>query len=85
MKDELGDPPELFAYPNGSRRDYTAETVAILAAEGFQAACTTVRGPNYPGCDTLQLKRIGVGSDSCVVLNARLNGLFDDWSRRWVA
>jgi len=82
IEEELGEAPDLFAFPNGSRRDYDLDTLEILRSEGFKAACTTIRGPNIPGCDPLQLKRIGVGADSCMLLEARLSGLFDDWLRR---
>jgi len=85
IEEELGAAPDLFAFPNGSRRDYNLDTLEILRSEGFKAACTTIRGPNLPGCDPLQLKRIGVGADSCRLLEARLSGLFDDWLRRRVS
>ena len=85
LTDELGNPPRLFAYPNGSRRDFNQETLEIVESSGFEAACTTIRGPNLPGGDPYQLRRIGVGADSCMLLRARLSGLFDDWLRRRIA
>jgi peptidoglycan/xylan/chitin deacetylase (PgdA/CDA1 family) len=75
---ETGEVPRLFAYPNGAASDFTDETVRVLAAAGFVAACTTVRGSNRPGCDLLRLARIGVGAEPCIVLAARLAGALDD-------
>ncbi len=74
--------PTSFAYPNGSARDYTQDTVEILRQAGFQAACTTRKGSNRPGCDPYELRRIGIGSDPTWVVDARLSGLFDERARR---
>jgi peptidoglycan/xylan/chitin deacetylase (PgdA/CDA1 family) len=79
---ELGVEPSSFAYPNGSRRDFNATTLEIVARAGFEAACTTIRGSNAPGCDPLRLCRLGVGEDSLAALDARLAGLFDEKARR---
>lgn len=79
---ETGVEPRTFAVPNGSLRDFNETTIEILRATGFEASCTTIRGPNRPGCDPYRLKRIGVGSDPTVVLAARLAGVFDEGLRR---
>jgi peptidoglycan/xylan/chitin deacetylase (PgdA/CDA1 family) len=81
IAEETGSPPALFAVPNGSRRDFDEHTVRILRDMGFAASCTTIRGPNAPGCDPLTLHRIGVGADPRPVLAARLAGLFDEGLR----
>jgi len=85
IHDEIGVLPTTFAYPNGSARDYTQDTVEILSQAGFQAACTTQKGSNQPGCDYLRLRRIGIGSDPTWVVDARLSGLFDERARRLVS
>jgi peptidoglycan/xylan/chitin deacetylase (PgdA/CDA1 family) len=82
IAEETGRTPRFFAYPNGSAADFTAETMRILDECGFRAACSTIRGPNTPGCDLFQLKRIGIGADPEFVLDARFCGLFDDPMRR---
>jgi len=82
IAEELGSPPVSFAYPNGSARDFGDETVSAVERAGFRAACTTVRGSNRPGCDLLRLRRIGIGSDSTTLVEARLAGLFDQEVRR---
>ena len=79
-----GEEPTTFAYPNGSARDYDRHSVEILDRLGFAAACTTRRGSNKPGCNRLTLRRLGIGSDSLAVVEARLAGLFDEAVRAWV-
>jgi peptidoglycan/xylan/chitin deacetylase (PgdA/CDA1 family) len=79
---ELGERPRTFAMPNGGERDYDAATLRILRRLGLLAACTTRRGSNEKGSDLLQLRRIGVGSDSLAMLDARLAGFFDEGVRR---
>ncbi|MBV8202726.1 MAG: polysaccharide deacetylase family protein [Acidobacteria bacterium] len=78
LREELGEAPTAFAYPNGAAEDFTADTCKALRDTGFTVACTTLRGANRPGCDLLRLRRIGVGRDPGFVLAARLSGLFDD-------
>ena len=68
---------EFFAYPNGARGDYDADTVAILSELAFRAACTTLRGANRPGCAPFEIRRIGIGNESAAVLELRLSGLLD--------
>ena len=53
----------------------------IVRDAGFLAACTTRRVVNRVGCDPFRLGRIGVGSEPCMVLAARLAGLFDEHVR----
>lgn len=77
ITEATGTQPTSFAFPNGSARDYDQHTVNILQRLGFDAACSTQRGSNQPGCHPLTLKRLGIGSDSLSLLDARLAGLFD--------
>ena len=79
---ELGQRPRTFAMPNGSARDYDEATLRVIRRLDLLAACTTRRGSNAPGCDLHQLRRIGIGSDSLAMLDARLTGLFDEGLRR---
>ncbi len=64
IEKKTGMPTRFFAYPNGGAGDYTAETVRIVSECGFHAAVTTVEGFNQRGDDLLELRRIGVGSDT---------------------
>jgi peptidoglycan/xylan/chitin deacetylase (PgdA/CDA1 family) len=44
LEEILGSTVDQFAYPFGSRNDYTQETTAVVQDVGFMAACA-----NYPG------------------------------------
>ncbi|MEM8959880.1 MAG: polysaccharide deacetylase family protein [Acidobacteriota bacterium] len=80
----IGHRPTLFAYPNGSAHDFDQTTVDSLRSSGFNAACSTIRGANGVEHDLYRLHRLGVGSDSTAVLDARLAGLFDEALRVWL-
>lgn len=66
-----------FAYPNGSRMDFTAATKRILRESGFRCALTTIFGTNArePGCDPglLELKRISIPEAHVAVFAAKLD------------
>jgi peptidoglycan/xylan/chitin deacetylase (PgdA/CDA1 family) len=82
IAEETGVRPVYFAIPNGALRDFDEHTTSILRSLGFQAALTTERGSNAPGCELLTLRRIGLGADSISVLSARMAGIFDESVRR---
>jgi peptidoglycan/xylan/chitin deacetylase (PgdA/CDA1 family) len=63
LRERLGG-ADLFAYPNGSRADFTADTKRLLAELGYRCALATVPGLNRPGADLYELRRVGVGADS---------------------
>lgn len=54
----LGAPVSLFAYPNGQPgHDYSAQTVAIARAAGFDAAVTTAWGTSDSSTDRFEIPR----------------------------
>jgi peptidoglycan/xylan/chitin deacetylase (PgdA/CDA1 family) len=55
---ETGRAPTTFAYPNGRRSDYTAETQAILRRHGFSLAFSTSEGIAGADSDWLAIKRL---------------------------
>lgn len=61
LEDVLGTPCRLFAYPNGSERDFSAAHARALESEGFDAAVTQIPGRNSPWTDRFQMRRINVG------------------------
>lgn len=58
LQDMIGAPVTLFAYPNGRPDDdYTARTVELVRAAGFEAAVTTAWGVARRDSDPYQLPR----------------------------
>jgi peptidoglycan/xylan/chitin deacetylase (PgdA/CDA1 family) len=54
----IGEPPEVFAYPNGrANRDYTLAHARLLEEAGYRCAVTTEIGVCCPGMDLYQLPR----------------------------
>lgn len=63
LRERLGQ-ADLFAYPNGTRADYTAETKRFLVDLGYSCALGTEPGLNAPGSDRYALRRVNVGADT---------------------
>jgi peptidoglycan/xylan/chitin deacetylase (PgdA/CDA1 family) len=53
----IGSPVLAFAYPYGMAQDFTEETVKIVEAAGFRAACTAIPGTVEAGHDLFRLPR----------------------------
>jgi peptidoglycan/xylan/chitin deacetylase (PgdA/CDA1 family) len=62
LRERLG-AADLFAYPNGGRRDFTPVTKWLLAELGYACGLTTAPGLNVPGADPYELRRVNVGAD----------------------
>jgi peptidoglycan/xylan/chitin deacetylase (PgdA/CDA1 family) len=60
LQDTLGREVTSFAYPYGSRSDYTPETVTLVREAGFSGACTTVPGAVRSATDPFELPRLHV-------------------------
>jgi peptidoglycan/xylan/chitin deacetylase (PgdA/CDA1 family) len=58
LEDILGYPPTSFAYPYGSKTDYTFDTVGIVRQAGFTCACANFPEIIWKGTDLFQLPRI---------------------------
>jgi peptidoglycan/xylan/chitin deacetylase (PgdA/CDA1 family) len=58
LEDWIGRPVTAFAYPNGRPgHDYTAETVTLVKASGFETAFTTHSGFATPREEPLECSR----------------------------
>jgi peptidoglycan/xylan/chitin deacetylase (PgdA/CDA1 family) len=67
---------DLFAYPNGSRADFTPTTQDLLRRLGYRCGVTTIPGLNRAGQDLYELCRVHVGADtSFAQFELRLLGL----------
>ncbi len=60
LEEILGRPVTSFAYPYGTRSDYTSETVAVVRETGFACACSTFANVVRRRTDRFQLPRFVV-------------------------
>jgi peptidoglycan/xylan/chitin deacetylase (PgdA/CDA1 family) len=72
----LGKLPVAFAYPYGTRLDYTLETAALVRTAGFRAACTTVHGSVESGDDVFALRRSAVFNWNAATFARQLDSFF---------
>lgn len=73
----LGHSVTSFAYPHGSRSDYTDQTVAIAQATGFTCACSNFAEMVWSDCDRFQLPRVLVYDWD--------KAMFAQQLKRWIA
>jgi peptidoglycan/xylan/chitin deacetylase (PgdA/CDA1 family) len=71
-------PATSFAYPFGKRGDYTEETVDLVRASGFCAACSNFPGVVTRDTDMYQLPRMFMGNWSGNEFAAQLNAWFEN-------
>jgi peptidoglycan/xylan/chitin deacetylase (PgdA/CDA1 family) len=77
----LGTPVSSFAYPFGTRADYSDATRRILAEAGYATAFTSQHGAIEPGLDPLELPRIKVeGGDPGWMFPLLCAGAMDGWA-----
>jgi peptidoglycan/xylan/chitin deacetylase (PgdA/CDA1 family) len=62
LRQRLGE-ADLFAYPNGTRADFTPETQKLLMELDYRCGLATTPGLNRSGADPYALKRVNVGAD----------------------
>lgn len=60
LEEILGYPVESFAYPYGTRSDYTGDTVKMIQESGYRSACSNYSGLVRQGVDPYELPRIPV-------------------------
>ncbi|HPN33608.1 MAG TPA: polysaccharide deacetylase family protein [bacterium] len=89
IEHRLGRPVYFFSYPNGGPCDYTDQTVSLLEAVGFRAACTLTPG-NADASRPYALPRIGIDEaytgyhsiGTKAVFACELAGIFDLFLRK---
>ena len=60
LEEVVGHPVTSFAYPYGTQKDYTTETVALVREAGFACACSAVEDIVGSSTDRFQLPRVFV-------------------------
>ncbi|MBS2001826.1 MAG: polysaccharide deacetylase family protein [Cyanobacteria bacterium SZAS LIN-5] len=58
LEDVVGHSIDGFAYPYGTRADYTSETVSIAKQLSYKYACSNIPEAIWPGTDRFQLPRL---------------------------
>jgi peptidoglycan/xylan/chitin deacetylase (PgdA/CDA1 family) len=59
-----GAPVRTFAYPFGSRRDFSELTVQLVREAGFALGCTTLPGTVGPDSDSLLIPRVSAAAST---------------------
>jgi peptidoglycan/xylan/chitin deacetylase (PgdA/CDA1 family) len=78
LEDLIGRPITSFAYPYGSERDYTMDTISIVQESGFECACSTRGAVVTRNSDRFQLPRFQVQDWDGDEFARRLSQWFDD-------
>lgn len=64
-----------FAYPNGSKQDFTDKTKSIVKQYGFKCAFTMVKGLNDQSTDKFELKRFSNPRNFDSTFDLQLSGI----------
>jgi peptidoglycan/xylan/chitin deacetylase (PgdA/CDA1 family) len=73
IEDKIGQRVRLFAYPNGSREDFTEPLKRSLKELGFQCAVTTMWGLNGRISDPFELRRMWLWDNDAVMTAFKLS------------
>ncbi len=77
LEEIVGLSVESFAYPHGTRADYTPETVAIVAEAGFQRACIAEGQAVPSSASRFELPRLMVENWDADELERSVRGAFE--------
>ena len=61
IEDHLGRPCRLFAYPNGTRADFSRREQDSLRRSGYSCAVSQIPGYNTAAVGRLELRRLNIG------------------------
>jgi peptidoglycan/xylan/chitin deacetylase (PgdA/CDA1 family)/CelD/BcsL family acetyltransferase involved in cellulose biosynthesis len=73
IEQELQQPVDYFAYPNGREEDIAGASKEVLRTAGYRAAVTTIWGMNDEFTDHMELKRGGPWESNPALFAAKLD------------
>ncbi len=80
LRQRLGCPVTSFAYPYGTRADFSRATAKILTDAGYTTAFTSQHGAIKQGADPTALPRIKVeGGEGQWIFRLLCRGALDGW------
>jgi peptidoglycan/xylan/chitin deacetylase (PgdA/CDA1 family) len=80
LEQRLGRPVRSFAYPYGTRGDFTPATETLLRKAGYTIAFNSMHGAIRPGDDPVSLPRVKVeAGDSFWMFKRLCQGAMDRW------
>jgi len=80
LAERTGQSIGAFAYPFGTRADYTQTTAALAAEAGYDCAFTSQHGCIRPGADLMELPRIKIeGGEDLAMFQRIVHGGMDGW------
>ncbi|CAN5457799.1 polysaccharide deacetylase family protein [soil metagenome] len=71
----LGCEVQGFAYPYGTKSDYTSETTTLVKKVGYKSACSNIAEAIWAGTDSFQLPRLLVRDCD--------GSIFEEWLSQW--
>ena len=83
LEQRLGHPVSAFAYPFGTRADFSDRTAATLRRTGYRCAFTSQHGAIHPLMEPFCLPRIKVeGGEALWLFKLLVRGGMDNWA--WI-
>lgn len=80
IEERLGREVRSFAYPFGTRADFSATTERVLADAGYQIAFNSMHGAIRTGMDPISLPRVKVeGGEGLWMFDLSARGAMDPW------
>lgn len=80
LEDALGAPVRSFAYPFGTRADFSPYTERALADAGYDIAFNSMHGAIRPGMDPISLPRVKIeGGEPLSFFALQSRGAMDPW------
>ncbi|HYD50875.1 MAG TPA: polysaccharide deacetylase family protein [Terriglobales bacterium] len=81
LEDHTGSAVRAFAYPFGTRADYSAASARVMREAGYRCAFTSQHGPVRPGMAPYELPRVKIeGGENLQAFANSCRGGLDAWA-----